>query len=135
MTANLPPPSEEMRRLVDIVGAEAAFALIEAHGGTRFYVPKNPNERLISLIGEMGARALSQAWGGEPVKLPLARTWRILGKCAPPHIFSLFSSPLSWSFRLKRTTAGSTAADIAMRPGSGAAAMAIVSSFRPSRCR
>ncbi|MGD9769469.1 MAG: hypothetical protein AB7U62_17680 [Pseudolabrys sp.] len=74
----LPPPTDEVRRLVDIVGAEATLALIEAHGGTRFYVPRMPNERLVAIVGEPGAAALASLLGGEYLKLPLARAWRVL---------------------------------------------------------
>jgi hypothetical protein len=78
LAAPLPPPTPDLKQLVQFIGREAAFALIEARGGTRFYVPKVPTEGLISLIGEGGARALSEARGGENLKVPLGRHWRIL---------------------------------------------------------
>jgi hypothetical protein len=78
MTETLPPPTEEVRRVVQIVGAEAALTLIETYGGTRLYVPKQPTKGLIELIDEGCAKALSEAWGGDTIKMPLGRAWRVL---------------------------------------------------------
>jgi hypothetical protein len=78
MTETLPPPTEEVRRIVQIVGAEAALTLVEAYGGTRLFVPKTPTENHIALLGDGSAKALSQAWGGEYIKVPLGRAWRVL---------------------------------------------------------
>lgn len=74
----LPPPTPEAERLVQIVGAAAAFALIERNGGTRIYVPGKPTLWLINAIGSAAAEALAEALGGEFLKVPLARTWRVL---------------------------------------------------------
>lgn len=74
----LPPPPPELARLAQQLGAAAAFALIEAKGGIRIYVPKTPTPWLVDLIGEPAAQALAEALGGEFLKVPLARTWRVL---------------------------------------------------------
>jgi len=39
----LPAPAE-IHWLTNIIGASAALAMIEAHGGTRVYVPKDINQ-------------------------------------------------------------------------------------------
>ena len=39
-----PPPPAELAWLTDVIGAEAALVLIEKHGGTRLYIPKEPNQ-------------------------------------------------------------------------------------------
>ncbi|MFN7306935.1 MAG: hypothetical protein ACK5TQ_10190 [Acetobacteraceae bacterium] len=40
---SLPAPAE-IHWLTNIIGADAALRLIEAHGGTRVYVPKDINQ-------------------------------------------------------------------------------------------
>jgi len=79
MTA-LPPPTAECARLVQLLGAEAALALIECEGGTRFYVPKtvSPDDPMATMLGLPAARALAEAYGGSAYKVPQAREWRIL---------------------------------------------------------
>ncbi|MCX5497306.1 helix-turn-helix domain-containing protein [Kaistia dalseonensis] len=79
MTA-LPPPTLECRRLVQIMGAEAALALIEWQGGTRYYVPKviSADHKLAQTVGLGPATALVEAYGSSAYKVPVAREWRIL---------------------------------------------------------
>jgi hypothetical protein len=75
---DLPPPPPEAVRLVQRIGIAAAFALVEARGGTRIYVPRTASPWLVDLIGAAPAAALAEALGGEFLKVPLARTWRVL---------------------------------------------------------
>lgn len=74
----LPAPAE-IHWLTDIVGAVAALAMIEAHGGTRVYVAKDINQnsaaRLALPLPE--ARRLGEAYGGEHILVPIARAWRV----------------------------------------------------------
>ncbi len=74
----LPAPAE-IHWLTNIIGADAALSLIEAHGGTRVYVPKDINQnsaaRLALPLPE--ARRLGEAYGGEHILVPLARAWRV----------------------------------------------------------
>lgn len=72
-----PRPPAEVAHLVQILGIPATFALVEARGGTRLYVPMTPTPELESLIGPEAAYELAKAWGRCMLKVPLARTWRI----------------------------------------------------------
>jgi hypothetical protein len=62
MSLNLP---DSAQRLVDILGMDAAMALIEAHGGTRIYIPMpkfiRPDHPLAVLLGTEGAQKLCRA--------------------------------------------------------------------------
>lgn len=80
MSEELPPPTNEVKRLVQLVGPAAALAVIERWGGTRLYVPKNPsaNAELNRAAGAEGARNLAAAYGGDFLKVPRAVRWRIL---------------------------------------------------------
>ncbi len=74
----LPAPAE-IHWLTNIIGADAALRMIEAHGGTRVYVPKDINQnsaaRLALPLPE--ARRLGEAYGGEHILVPIARAWRV----------------------------------------------------------
>jgi hypothetical protein len=74
----LPAPAE-IHWLTKIIGADAALSMIEAHGGTRVYVPKEINQnsaaRLALPLPE--ARRLGEAFGGEHILVPIARAWRV----------------------------------------------------------
>ena len=74
----LPAPAE-IHWLTNIIGADAALRMIEAHGGTRVYVPKDVNQnsaaRLALPLPE--ARRLGEAYGGEHILVPIARAWRV----------------------------------------------------------
>jgi len=75
---SLPAPAE-LHWLTKIIGADAALSMIEAHGGTRVYVPKDINQnsaaRLALPLPE--ARSLGEAFGGEHILVPIARAWRV----------------------------------------------------------
>ena len=75
---HLPAPAE-IHWLTRIVGAAAALRMIEAHAGTRVYVPKDINQnsaaRLALPLHE--ARRLGEAFGGEHILVPIARAWRV----------------------------------------------------------
>lgn len=74
-----PPPPAELAALADVVGAEGTLALIEAYGGTRFYVPKQaPNAEMVRLLGTAPAATLVRQIGGNAIKVPLAKRWRCL---------------------------------------------------------
>lgn len=78
MTAPPPPPAE-LAWLTTIIGADAALRLIEEHGGTRLYVPKEVNQRSAARLGipRAAAQALAECFGGEHILIPVARAWRV----------------------------------------------------------
>ena len=79
MNAPPPRPPVEIAALVAALGEAGALALIESHGGTRVYVPHEPNQAstLAIAVGLDGAKALAQQGGGIWLKIPLCRAWRI----------------------------------------------------------
>lgn len=79
MTA-LPPPTAEVARLVQIMGAEGALALIEWQAAARYYVPKTvgADHPLAQAVGLPAAQALVSAMGSEYLKVPIGREWRIM---------------------------------------------------------
>jgi hypothetical protein len=70
--SNLP---DSAQHLVNILGMDAAMALIEAHGGTRLYVPTlarlTPEHPLSALLGYAAARKLCDALSGPELRVPL----------------------------------------------------------------
>ena len=75
-----PPPTEDVAALVAAIGPEATLALVEAMGGTRVYVgrrDRGPSEALAAVIGEAAALKLADVQSHD-LRVPLARTWRIL---------------------------------------------------------
>lgn len=78
MTA-LPPPPAELAHLSAHLTAEELLALIEAHGGTRLYIPATPQRDgpVTQAVGIEAAARLAAAMGGDTIKVPLARHWRI----------------------------------------------------------
>jgi transcriptional regulator with XRE-family HTH domain len=76
---NAPPPPAELEPIASRIGAAATLALIEAHGGCRVFVARQPNQgsELARDIGLPAARALAERWGGEWLIVPLARAWRV----------------------------------------------------------
>lgn len=78
MTA-LPPPTDEVAGLVELIGAEAALKLVEARGGTRIYVADPESGVAITdIIGVDAATALRARYGSNRYKVPIARPWRVL---------------------------------------------------------
>ena len=78
MTTHGIPLPAELSYLGEIMPDAAVLRLIEAHGGTRIYVPKAPSDSspLVASIGMAAAQALAGIRGGEDFKVPLARWWR-----------------------------------------------------------
>ncbi|WP_029004801.1 helix-turn-helix domain-containing protein [Azorhizobium doebereinerae] len=78
--SKLPPPTDEVARLVAIVGPEAALELIEQRGGTRLFVSSTDVGLggLKAIMGLEGAAKLVEACGREYFKVPVAREWRVL---------------------------------------------------------
>lgn len=76
--SGFPPVPHELHWLSNVIGAEATVALIEAHGGTRLYVPKKPEgSGLETTLGAKAAAALATQFGGESPRIPVAREWRV----------------------------------------------------------
>jgi hypothetical protein len=80
-----PPDRAEQERadvigqLIGLCGEAPVFKLIEAAGGTRLYVPRNPvaGNRISCIVGLGAAKAIGARFGGLNMKLPLARAWRV----------------------------------------------------------
>jgi hypothetical protein len=69
----------ELANMLDLLGEEVTLRLIEQHGGTRFYVPKEKlaEHALRDLLGDAGFEALWEYFGGCEIKMPLAKHWRM----------------------------------------------------------
>jgi hypothetical protein len=67
-----PPRLSMLQNLIDLIGHDAATALIAAFGGTRVYVPQvpEPEDTLSALIGHLPACALAQIFGGDRIEVP-----------------------------------------------------------------
>ncbi len=71
MSENLAPD------LLELLGEEAFFALVEAHAGIRLYVPADPHRsKLPETIGHDAALRLARAYPGGYIRVPLAREFR-----------------------------------------------------------
>jgi hypothetical protein len=74
----LPPPTPDVRRFVQALGPDAALAVIEARGGTRLWVPgQATGSTLVQELGEAATLRLVEAFGRGPIKVPVAREWRV----------------------------------------------------------
>ena len=63
--------------LLEVIGADALLKLIEARGGTRVYIPDDPeNSGMPGLIGAEAAQALTKHYGRGSITVPLAKAWR-----------------------------------------------------------
>lgn len=65
-----------LQDLVALIGLPPTMLIVEKHGGTRLYIPKNEmadDHPLIKLIGREAAEILQRNYGGEPhMDIPLA---------------------------------------------------------------
>lgn len=69
---------DSLQAIADIIGAAAALKVAERWGGTRLYIPAEPDEDhpLAALIGIEAARALGKTFAGERPEIPKADCWR-----------------------------------------------------------
>ncbi|MDP3408209.1 hypothetical protein [Bosea sp. (in: a-proteobacteria)] len=75
----LPPATEDVAALVDLIGEEAALRLLEAKGGTRVYCSEADEGRVLAeIVGLDAAAAMRRKYGGTRIKLPVGRQWRVL---------------------------------------------------------
>lgn len=67
-------------RLVNLIGEDAALALVTERGGRQVYVPDHPtaNCELAKIVGLDAATKLSHEFGREAITVPVAREWRVL---------------------------------------------------------
>jgi len=73
------PTTPEVARLVRLIGAEAAFRLLEARGGVALFIPRDAaRSQLVDIVGEDAVRKLASTMGGLEYRVPLAREWRII---------------------------------------------------------
>lgn len=73
------PPTEDVQKLVELLGEAGALRLIEARGGTRIYVADpTPETELARLVGLDGAAAMHDRYGRGWYRVPVARPWRVL---------------------------------------------------------
>lgn len=78
MTA-LPPPTDDVARLVALIGEEAALRLLEARGGTRLWIPAKTAEGVLAgIVGLDAAEAMYRQYGAGEIKVPFGRQWRVL---------------------------------------------------------
>ncbi|TWD54462.1 hypothetical protein FB480_103373 [Agrobacterium vitis] len=64
--------------LLNLLGKDDFFALVEAHAGVRLYVPADPAKSdLPETIGMNAALRLAREWPSGYIKVPLAREFRI----------------------------------------------------------
>jgi DNA invertase Pin-like site-specific DNA recombinase len=86
-------------KIADLIGAEAALLLIEAHGGQRIHVPKNarPNTKLAKLIGVDALAKLCALYGGIDVYIRRERHIRIKLLRAQGHTYSEIARTLGCS--------------------------------------
>jgi hypothetical protein len=58
--------------LIDMIGEEAVVKLVTAYGGTRLYVPHDPeaDDALANSIGLPAALRLAQMYGGDRMDVP-----------------------------------------------------------------
>lgn len=70
--------SEDLtQELLDTLGEDGFFRLVEAHAGLRLYVPSQPDRsELFVTIGQDAATRLSKAFPGGYIRVPLAREFR-----------------------------------------------------------
>ncbi len=74
---NYPPPPPEIQTIVELIGEEAALALMERHGGAEIYIPLHADgSRLVADIGYAATSALAAYFGRERLKVPLCKPWR-----------------------------------------------------------
>jgi hypothetical protein len=77
--STFPPPPPELAELVEVLGPADTMCLIEARGGTVIFVPnKSDRSKLAEELGEMIAARLSAEFAGCYLKVPLAKSWRIV---------------------------------------------------------
>jgi len=77
-----PPPALEM--LIDVLGVDDTLRLVEAFGGTKFWVPKGVDNSsrqlrmdLEAQFGKAMTRELIRGYGGGKLSVPLVKNWRI----------------------------------------------------------
>lgn len=80
-----PPPPEHLSLFVEVLGVDDTLRLIEAHGGTRLWVPKGVDnssvaarEVLEQRFGKPMTKELIIAFGGDFIQVPLCHEWRTL---------------------------------------------------------
>ena len=77
-------PAEDRREtdtlgtLIALIGKDEAFALVEAFGGRRVFIPAYHTEgtKLREAVGASSAALMAARFGGLYLKVPLARQWR-----------------------------------------------------------
>ncbi len=65
--------------LIDLIGEDATFRLVERFAGTRTYIPHNArgDVHLAELLGREAAAKLAAEFGGLYLRVPLAKPFRI----------------------------------------------------------
>jgi hypothetical protein len=78
-----PPPPPNIALFVEVLGLEDTLRLIEARGGTQFWVPTALNnssqsvrDELEAELGEAIVKILIRLFGGGPITVPLCGEWR-----------------------------------------------------------
>jgi hypothetical protein len=75
----LPPPTDDVARFVELIGAEAALKLLEERGGSRLYVSDpGPETEVTRIVGLDAATKLHEKFGRNWIKVPFGRQWRVV---------------------------------------------------------
>jgi len=73
------------REIVDVIGSDAAIALLNDRAGCEFMVPKHPDKNrlgamgwaaLVQIVGEPGMQAMAKRWGGDVLCVPTCQKAR-----------------------------------------------------------
>ncbi|MBX9593694.1 MAG: hypothetical protein K2X46_04980 [Roseomonas sp.] len=75
----IPIPAEMAEIAGMLETPENLLRLLEAHAGTRVFIPKTAtaSTRLAQSIGIEGAARLAAMYGGDYLQVPIARAWRV----------------------------------------------------------
>jgi hypothetical protein len=79
VTGGVPKPPAQVEPYIEVIGHDAALALVETFGGVRVYIPKDPpaDSPVVKAIGMEAAVRLGRALGGESPRIPVARAWLV----------------------------------------------------------
>jgi hypothetical protein len=69
--------SQALENLIDLIGEEAAYRLVDARGGTKVYIPQTPGGEVAEIVGEAACAILSAHYARNSIKIPMDKSWQI----------------------------------------------------------
>jgi hypothetical protein len=69
--------SQALENLIDLIGEEAAYKLVDARGGTKVYIPQTPGGEVAEIVGVEACAILSAQYGRNTIKIPMDKSWQI----------------------------------------------------------